>query len=345
MTTGSGAPLGTPSSTPTSTPTSTPGSTTRGGTGTVALGDTGVGLFPLCLGGNVFGWTADEGASHAVLDAYREAGGNLVDTADVYSAWVEGHSGGESESVIGRWLARSGASGARGGGAVHIATKTGAKDPTDLSPASVSRSLDGSLERLQLDAVTLFYAHRDEPERAVEEVVEAFAATVADGRARAWAVSNWSAERVDAAVEAARRAGVPGPVAVQDPGSAVVPTSAGVVDAAERHGLVQLPYSTLAKGFLTGKYSRDGELPSSPRAGGVQGKHFTDSGWAVLDAVRGIAQERDAELATVALAYLRARGAVPIASASRPEQLPALLAVASVELSADEVQAITAARG
>ena len=333
MTTSSSAPSGTPAD-----PT---GSTAVSGTGTVALGDTGVGLFPLCLGGNVFGWTADEGASHAVLDAYREAGGNLVDTADVYSAWVEGHSGGESEAVIGRWLARSGA----GEGAVHIATKTGAKDPTDLSPASVSRSLDGSLERLQLDAVTLFYAHRDEPDRAVEEVVEAFAATVADGRARAWAVSNWSAERIDAAVEAARRAGVPGPVAVQDPGSAVVPTSAGVVDAAERHGLVQLPYSTLASGFLTGKYSRDGELPTSPRASGVQGKHFTDSGWAVLDAVRGVAQDRDAELATVALAYLRALGAVPIASASRPEQLPALLAVASVELSADEVRAITSARG
>ena len=331
----------TSSSAPSSTPADPTGSTSVSGTGTVALGDTGVGLFPLCLGGNVFGWTADEGASHAVLDAYREAGGNLVDTADVYSAWVEGHSGGESEAVIGRWLARSGAS----EGGVHIATKTGAKDPTDLSPASVSRSLDGSLERLQLDAVTLFYAHRDEPDRAVEEVVEAFAATVADGRARAWAVSNWSAERIDAAVEAARRAGVPGPVAVQDPGSAVVPTSAGVVDAAERHGLVQLPYSTLASGFLTGKYSRDGELPTSPRASGVQGKHFTDSGWAVLDAVRGVAHDRGAELATVALAYLRALGAVPIASASRPEQLPALVAVASVELSADEVQAITAARG
>ncbi len=318
---------------------STTGSGTATGTGTVELPGTGIGLHPVCLGGNVFGWTADEEASHAVLDAYRAAGGNIVDTADVYSAWVEGHSGGESESVIGRWLAASGG----GEGGVHIATKTGAKDPTDLSPAAVSASLDASLERLQLDAVTLFYAHRDEPGRAVEEVVEAFAATVADGRARAWAVSNWSAERIEGAVAAAERAGVPGPVAVQNAGSAVVRTDPAVVEACRRHGLLQMPYSTLASGFLTGKYSRGGDLPASARAEGVQRNHGDERSWAVLDTVRDVAQGRGVELSTVALAWLRAQGAVPIASASSPEQVPALMAVVATELSADEVEAITRA--
>ncbi|TXR56006.1 aldo/keto reductase [Quadrisphaera setariae] len=314
-------------------------STTAAGTGAVPLGDTGIDLHPLCLGGNVFGWSADEQASHAVLDAYAEAGGNLVDTADVYSAWVPGHTGGESEAVIGRWL------GGRhpGGGAVQVATKTGAAEGAQLSPSAVDEALDASLGRLGLDSVALYYAHRDQPERPVEEVVRAFAATVTSGRARAWAVSNWSAERIDAAVAAAQEAGLPGPVAVQNAGSAVTRTDPAVVDACRRHGLLALPYGALASGFLTGKYSRGGEVPESVRAEGV-GKRFGDErSWAVLDAVRAVAQARGAELGTVALAWLRAQGAVPIASARTPEQLPALLAVTAVELSADELESITTA--
>ncbi len=313
------------------------GSDTATGTGTVALGASGLGVFPLCLGGNVFGWTADEQASREVLDAFREAGGNLVDTADVYSAWVPGHSGGESEAVIGRWLADSGA---RGG--FHVATKTGMLPGADLSRASVHAAIDASLERLGLDSVDLYYAHRDEESRPVAEVVDTFAALVADGRARAWAVSNWSAERIDAAVAAAREAGIAAPVAVQNEGSAIVPTDPAVAAAADRAGMLQLPYSTLASGFLTGAYTRDGAAPDSPRADGVR-ERMSESAWAVLDAVTAVAGDRGVAVAPVALAWLRSAGTVPIASARSTRQLTDLLAATTIELSADEVDAITRA--
>lgn len=315
--------------------TATMGSDTATGTGTVPLGDTGIGLFPLCLGGNVFGWTADEAASHQVLDAYLAGGGNLVDTADAYSAWVPGNSGGESESIIGGWLADRGAD-----GAMHVATKTGKLGDADLSRSSVDGSLDASLRRLRLDAVALYYVHRDEPDRPVAEIVDTFGSLVTDGRARAWGVSNWSAQRITDAVAAAHDAGLPPPVAVQNEGNAVAPTPSDVVRAAEAGGLLQLPYSTLASGFLTGKYTRDGELPDSPRAAGIDQTLMNEHGWAVLDAVRSIAQQRQVAVASVALAWLRAQGTVPIASARSTDQLPELMAGMALELSADELQAI-----
>lgn len=303
---------------------------------TVALGTSGTQVFPLCLGGNVFGWTADEQASREVLDAFAAAGGTLVDTADVYSAWVDGHTGGEGEGVVGRWLADSGAH-----GRVLVATKTGMLPGADLSRASVHAALDASLERLGVDAVELYYAHRDEESRPVAEVVDTFAATVTDGRARSWAVSNWSAQRIDAAVAAARDAGLPGPVAVQNEGNAVQRTDPAVVDAAERGGLLQLPYSTLASGFLSGKYRRDGDLPDTPRAAKVSGTLMTDAGWAVLDAATSVADARGVAVAAVALAWLRTQGAVPIASARSVEQLGDLLAGAALDLTAEEARVIT----
>lgn len=312
------------------------GSATTTGTGTVALGDTGIGVFPLCLGGNVFGWTADEQASRNVLDAFLAAGGNLVDTADVYSAWADGNSGGESEAIIGRWLTDRGAH-----GAMHIATKTGGLPGADLSRSSVDAAIDASLGRLQADSVALYYAHRDNEDRPVAEIVDTFASVVTDGRARAWAVSNWSAERIAGAVAAAREAGVPGPVAVQNLGNAVVRTDPTVVQACDDAGLLQLPYSTLASGFLSGKYSRDGGLPDSPRAAGIEKTLMTDRGWAVLDAVRSVADARGVAVGSTALAWLRAQGTVPIASARTVDQLPDLLAAVDLELSAAEVHAIT----
>ena len=313
-------------------------SDTTTGTGKVALGDSGLSVFPLCLGGNVFGWTADEDASRAVLDAFVEAGGDLVDTADVYSAWVPGNSGGESESVIGRWLSDRG-----NHGAVMVATKTGMLPGADLSRDSVHAAVDASLGRLGIDTVDLYYAHRDTPERPVAEIVDTFAALVADGRVRAWAVSNWDADRIAGAVAAAREAGVPGPVAVQNEGNAVARTDPSVVAAADDAGLLQLPYSTLASGFLTGKYSREGDLPDSPRAGKIKETLMTDRGWAVLDAVRSVADGRGVAVGAVALAWLRSQGTVPIASARTTDQLPDLLAGVSLELSGDESRAITAA--
>jgi len=321
---------------PTDTRAQTIGSDTTTGTGTVALGDTGIGVYPLCLGGNVFGWTADEQASRDVLDAFVAAGGNFVDTADVYSAWVDGNSGGESETVIGRWLTDRGAH-----GALHVATKTGGLPGAELSRSAVDAAIDASLGRLQADSVALYYAHRDQESRPVAEIVDAFSSVVTSGRAQAWAVSNWSAERIAGAVAAAQEAGVPGPVALQNAGNAVVRTDPAVVKACDDAGLLQLPYSTLASGFLSGKYTRDGDLPDSPRAAGIKDKLMNDRGWAVLDAVTAVAKGRDVPVAAVALAWLRAQGTVPIASARTVAQLPDLLAGIGLELSADEVHAIT----
>jgi aryl-alcohol dehydrogenase-like predicted oxidoreductase len=154
-------------------------------------------------------------------------------------------------------------------------------------------------------------------------------------------VSNWSAERIEAAVAAAREAGLPAPVAVQNAGNAVVRPDPAVVAAADRAGMLQVPYSALASGFLTGKYTREGDLPGSPRAAGVREEHMTGSGWAVLDAVRSVAEGRGAAVSSVALAWLRAQGTVPVASARTPRQLRDLLAGAEMELGADEVRAIT----
>ena len=312
------------------------GSDTASGTGTVRLPGTGVGVFPLCLGGNVFGWTADEKTSFAILDAFAEAGGNLVDTADVYSAWVPDHVGGESEAVLGRWLARRHAA-----GSMHVATKTGGLEGADLSRERVHAAADASLGRLGTDSVTLYYAHRDEPGRDVAEIVDTFAALVTDGRARSWGVSNWSAQRIDAAVAAADAAALPRPAALQNAGSAVRRTPVDEVEAADRGGLLQLPYGALAGGFLTGKYTRDGDLPTSPRAAGVRERFMDEAGWSVLDAVRAVADGRGIPVSAAAVAWLRSQGTVPIASASKAHQLGALVSGAITELSADEERAIT----
>lgn len=318
------------------------GSDTASGTGTVRLGQgTGseaIGVFPLCLGGNVFGWTADEKASFAILDAFVEAGGNFVDTADVYSAWVEEHSGGESETVLGAWLTKR-----RASGSMHVATKTGKLPGADLSRESVTASLDASLARLGTGSVSLYYAHRDEEERDVAEIVATFGGLVADGRVRTWGLSNWSAERIDAAVAAADAAGLPRPAALQNQGSAVERTPVAEVEAADRAGILQLPWGALASGFLTGKYRRGADAPKSERADAVAQRYANDAGWTVLDAVRGVAEGRGVAVSTVAIAWLRSQGTVPVASASKAHQLGALVTGAITELSADEVAAITTA--
>ncbi len=314
------------------------GSDTASGTGTVRLGrgDDAIGVFPLCLGGNVFGWTADEEATVEILDAFVEAGGNFVDTADAYSAWVDGHSGGESEQVLGAWLAKRHAA-----GSMHVATKTGKLPGADLSAGSVRSSLDASLQRLGTDSVSLYYAHRDEEERDVAEIVETFGGLVTQGRARTWGLSNWSAPRIDAAVAAADAAGLPRPVALQNQGSAVSRTPVDEVEAADRAGMLQLPWGALASGFLSGKYRRGGEAPKTPRADAVAQRYADDAGWAVLDAVRGVAEGRGAPVGAVAIAWLRSQGTVPVASASKRHQLDALVSGATMELAADEVAAIT----
>lgn len=313
----------------------TPGSDTATGTGLVPLGASGLEVFPLNLGGNVFGWTVDEAGSRAVLDAYVEAGGNFVDTANVYSAWVPGNSGGESETIIGRWLTDSGRH-----GSVHIATKVGSLNDEGLSAGAVRSAIAASLERLQADSVALYYAHFDEEDRPAEEIVDTFASLVADGTVSAYGLSNWGAPRLRAALAHAEAHGLPKPAALQNRDNAVARDDPALVELTDAHGVLRAPYSALASGFLTGKYSRAGQVPDSPRAPAIQKHSMTEHGWAVLDAVTAVATAREVPVAAIAIAWLRATGAVPIASARTPDQLRPLLTGVHLELSAEEVRAV-----
>ena len=298
-------------------------------------------LFPLNLGGNPFGWTCDKDASFAVLDAFVEAGGNFVDTADLYSAWVPGNSGGESEAIIGEWLAARGCR-----DRVAIATKTGAPElGTGLSKRAVESALERSLHRLGTEYVDLYYAHFDDADTPLEETVAAFGALVADGLVRYTAVSNYSAARVREWVRIADELGVARPVALQPHYNLVHrETEDELIPAADELGLGVVPYFALAKGFLTGKYrTPDAEGHSSPRATQAT-SYATPQGLQILDVLDRIGAERGIAPASVALAWLRAKPAVvaPIASASRLDQLPALLAGATTDLTADEVAALDA---
>ena len=286
---------------------------------------------PVCLGGNVFGWTADARTSEQILDAYCEGGGNFVDTADAYSTWVPGHRGGESESVIGGWL-RSRGSRDR----VVIATKA-AKHPIHrgLRPANLRICLDGSRRRLGVETIDLYYAHEDDPHVPTAEWIGAFDAMVTQGTIRHWGLSNFTAERVAEVLGIAAAEGLTPPVALQPHYNLVHRTeveSSGLRDVLVSHKLALIPYYGLAAGFLTGKYARD-ELIHGQRAARVK-TFATEQGFAALAALLAVADEVGAEPATVALAWLRQQPGVtaPTASVSDPDQLPALLASMTLKL-------------
>ncbi|MER5440139.1 aldo/keto reductase [Streptomyces sp. NPDC002790] len=306
------------------------------------LGTSDLEVFPLSLGGNVFGWTADEATSFEVLDAYVAAGGNFIDTADVYSAWVDGNRGGESETVIGKWLASRGRR-----DDVVIATKGGHHPEFQgLSAANIKAAADASLKRLGTDHIDLYYTHYDDPEVPVEEIIGALDELVKAGKVRHIAASNISAQRLQDSLDLSDREGLARYVALQPHYNLVSrDTYEGELqDVAARAGLGAVPYYALAAGFLTGKY-RAGVKVDSARAAGA-GKHLeTERGQKVLAALDEVAQAHDAEIATVALAWLAAQPTVtaPIASARKVEQLPGLLAVADVELTQAELDRLTAA--
>ncbi|GAA3852527.1 aldo/keto reductase [Streptomyces sedi] len=297
---------------------------------------------PLCLGGNVFGWTADEAQSFAVLDAYVEGGGNLVDTADSYSSWAPGNPGGVSETVIGRWLARRGRR-----DDVRLATKVGAHpDFRGLSPENIHRAADASLTRLGVDHIDLYYTHFDDESVPVEEIITALDELVTAGKVREIAVSNISTERLVASLEFSRDAGKARYVAIQPHYNLVSrDTYEGERQAiAAEWGLAALPYWSLAAGFLTGKY-RPGVEVASERAGGAAQHLETERGPRVLAALDEIAAARGVAPATVALAWLRARPTVaaPIASARSLEQLGPLLTVNELTLTDAEAERLTRA--
>ncbi len=300
------------------------------------IGNSDLDVLPLSLGGNVFGWTADRDASFAVLDAFAEGGGDFIDTADSYSAWVEGNSGGESETIIGEWLASRRPQG------VVVATKVSQHPEfAGLSGANVRRAAEASLARLGVDAIDLYYAHFDDESVPLEETVAAFGGLVSDGLVRHVAVSNYTAERIREWIDIATRLGVALPVAVQPHYNLVHRNvvEETIIPVAEEFGLGLVPYYSLASGFLTGKYrTTDASGQSSPRAAGAA-KYATDAGLRVIDALEEVGAAHGASIAATALAWLRAQPTVvaPIASASRADQVPDLLAGARLDLGADEV--------
>ncbi|WP_396643301.1 aldo/keto reductase [Microbacterium sp.] len=303
------------------------------------IGRSDLDVFPVCLGANVFGWTADRNESFRILDAFHGGGGDFVDTADSYSAWVPGNSGGDSERIIGEWLA------ARRPENVVIATKVSQHpDFRGLAPKNIRAAAEASLQRLGVDTIDLYYAHYDDETVPLEETVAAFGDLVTDGLVRHTAVSNYSADRIRQWVGYASAAGSALPVAVQ-PHYNLVHRNAveeTIVPVAEEFDLGLVPYYALASGFLSGKY-RSADVPdapgTSPRAKGAA-KYATPQGLAIVDALESIGSAHGASIATTALAWLRAQPAVsaPIASASRVDQVADLLAAGTLELSAAELE-------
>ncbi len=296
---------------------------------------TSLDLGPIVLGGNVFGWTADADQSHAVLDAFVEGGGRSIDTADAYSQWVPGHSGGESESVIGAWLAGPGRR-----DDVEIHTKVCSKqDRPGLSARTIVLAAEDSLRRLQTDHIDLYYAHRDDPEVAPEEYVVAFDALVRSGKVREVGASNFTSDRLRRALDVAAAQGLTAFTVAQDKWNLVErDIEDTLLPTLVRRGLVELPYAGLAGGFLTGKYRPGGEVDSA-RAPAASRYLDRPGSVALLDTLDEVAAAHDTSVTAVALAWLRAQPAVgaPIASARTVDQVQPLLASMDLTLAREEL--------
>jgi len=295
---------------------------------------------PVVLGGNVFGWTADRDTSFRILDAFVAAGGRSIDTADMYSAWVPGHSGGESEEIIGAWMRARGIR-----DELVIATKVGMLEGHGgLSPAAIRTQIDASLTRLGTDHIDLYYAHQDDEDVPQADYLAAFDELVRAGKVRELGASNFTPARLRSAVDTSRAAGLAEFTVAQDQWSLVErAVETETVPALRDLGLVELPYLPLAGGFLTGKY-RPGTTVDSPRAASATAYLDDPRHLDLLGVLDDVAAAHDVSVTAVSLAWLRAQDVVgaPIASARTPEQLTALLESASLELSADEVSALGA---
>ncbi len=297
------------------------------------LGNSGLEVAPLAFGGNVFGWTADESTSFRLLDAFVAAGGNLIDTADVYSTWVPGHQGGESENILGKWLHRSG-----NRDKVLIATKVG-KDMgagrSGLSKPYILRAAEDSLRRLRTDRIDLYQSHADDPGTPLEETMEAYAELVRQGKVRAIGASNFSAGRLAESLDAGARLGFPVYRCLQ-PLYNLYDRSAYEKELEPLcldKGLGVIPYFSLASGFLTGKYRSETDLAGRARAGFVK-NYLNDRGFRILDALERVAAEHRTIPAAVSLAWLIARPGItaPIASATSVKQLDDLIGATRLEL-------------
>jgi aryl-alcohol dehydrogenase-like predicted oxidoreductase len=308
------------------------------------LGNSGLEVSPLAFGGNIFGWTVDEPTSFRLLDAFLGAGGNFVDTADVYSRWAPGNKGGESETVLGNWFKRTGKR-----KQVIIATKVGVEmgpGRKGLSKAYILRAVEDSLRRLQTDYIDLYQSHRDDAETPLSETLEAYAQLVKQGKVRAIGASNYGAERLSEALQASKQYGYPSYQSLQP--------NYNLYDRAEyegkleavctENGLGVISYFSLASGFLTGKYRSESDLATSKRGQFVK-KYLNDRGLRILRALDEVARQLHSTPAKVSLAWLMARPSVtaPIASATSLEQLKDLIAATELKLDRSSIEALNKA--
>ena len=300
------------------------------------IGASDLEIFPLGLGGNTFGNTTDQEASEVVLDAFVDAGGNHIDTADSYSAWVPGNRGGESETILGAWMKSR-----RNRQSMIIASKVGAHPEFQgLAPDNVIRAAEASLRRLQTDYIDLYYAHYDDESQSIEDIASAFDRLVRDGKVRYVAISNMAPERIREWLDLARDNGLAVPVALQPEYNLVTRANyeQNVAPLASEYELGVLPYFGLASGFLTGKYRTEADLEGRTRGQAVA-KYLNEDGLRVIEAMEPIAARHETSLATIALAWLLAKPTVtaPLASANSVEQLADLTAAPGVELTDEEV--------
>jgi aryl-alcohol dehydrogenase-like predicted oxidoreductase len=306
------------------------------------LGKSDLEIVPLVLGGNVFGWTIDETKSFEILDAFVDRGFNCIDTADIYAKWVPGNQGGESEAIIGKWAARSG-----NRNKVVLATKVGMEMPPDkkgLSKKYILEAVEQSLKRLQTDHIDLYQSHQDDESTPIEETLEAYAKLIEQGKVRVIGASNFKAERLSESIELAEKSGLPVYRTLQPDYNMVdrKDYEENLAPVAAKYGLGVIPYFSLAAGFLTGKYQSVDDTKAGGR-GGMVAKYFDERGLRILKALRDVANDKSAEQASVALAWLLAQPTItaPIASATSVKQLEALFAAVDLKLTDAQVKELT----
>ena len=303
----------------------------------IKLANTDLTVYPLCLGGNVFGYSADKQNSEAVLSFYADNGGNFIDTADMYSQWAPGHIGGESETIIGDWMAKR-----SNRKKMIIATKVSKLDTRPgLKAANIKAACDESLKRLRSDYIDLYYAHQDDLDTPIEESLGAFDELIKAGKVRYIAASNFTPERLQESLDISKANGLSSYIASQDQYNLLDREyEKELLPTIKKNNLSQIPFYGLARGFLTGKY-RPGVSVESVRASGVASNYANERGWKMLEKLDQIAKERNTSVASISLAWLRAQETVsaPIASATKLEQIKEIMPI--VELSNQELQTLT----
>jgi len=303
----------------------------------IKLANTDLTVYPLCLGGNVFGYSADKQNSEAVLSFYADNGGNFIDTADMYSQWAPGHIGGESETIIGDWMAKRG-----NRQKMIIATKVSKLDTRPgLKAANIRAACDESLKRLKSDYIDMYYAHQDDLDTPIEESLGAFDELIKAGKVRYIAASNFTPERLQESLDISKANGLSSYIASQDQYNLLDREyEKGLMPTIEKNNLSQIPFYGLARGFLTGKY-RPGVSVESVRASGVASNYANERGWNLLSKLDQIAKDKKTTVAAISLAWLRAQPTVatPIASATKLEQIKEIMPI--VELSSQELQTLT----